>query len=239
MAVHSLTLDFMYWPLIVVSVIVCIAGTWLMAVSWGHGRPGRFLSVWVREAFRDGAAVFFRTLILDVFLLRRIWSRSRRRWAVHMSILWVFVFLGAFTLVSALAIVLALIDPTGAGGALFQYLKKLSLPYSLLAYPLVLGSSVALARRVYVREVRERTRAHDYLILISVLLIGLSGMFAEWFSGFDLLIGTSLINWDLALVILMVHIYATFLLFIMLIPLTRFRHILATPLLLLARRGGD
>lgn len=238
MAVHPLTPEFIYWPLIIISVIVFLAGTLLITIVWGHGRPGRFLAAWAHEAFRDGAWVFFRTLVLDVLLFRRIWNRNRWRWAVHMSIFWVFILLGAFTLLSAFAIALSLIDPAGAGGAFFRFFTSLSLPYSLLAYPLVIGSSVALVRRLLVAEVRGRTKAHDYFILVSILLIGLSGMFAEWFSGFDLFIGTSLLNWDLAILILMVHIYATFLLFIMLIPFTRFRHIIATPLLLLARRGG-
>lgn len=238
MAVHPLTPEFIYWPLVVVSVIVFLAGTLLITIAWGHGRPGRFLAAWAREAFRDGAWVFLRTLVLDVLLLRRVWDRSRWRWAVHMSIFWVFILLGAFTLLSAFAIALSLIDPAGAGGAFYRFFQDLSLPYSLLAYPLVIGSSAALARRLLVAEVRGRTKAHDYFILAAILLIGLSGMFAEWFSGFDLFIGTSLLNWDLAIVILLVHIYATFLLFVMLIPFTRFRHILATPLLLLARRGG-
>jgi len=239
MAVHPLTPEYIYWPLIVLTVIVGIAGTIYLISAWGHGRPGRFLSAWYRAAFHEGAGVFFRTLFLDVFLFRRVWKRSKRRWAVHMSIFWVFIILGAFTLVSAIAIVLSMLDPSGAGGAFFQYIKGLELPYSLLSYPLVLGSCIALARRIFVPEVRKRTRFWDYFILVCVLVIGLAGMFAEWFSGFDVFLGQSMINWDLALAILMVHIYATFLLFIMLIPWTRFRHIIATPLVLLARRGGD
>lgn len=238
MAIHPLTPEFMYWPLIVLSVIVYLAGTLLITIAWGHGRPGRFLAAWFREAFRDGAWVFFRTLVLDVLLLRRVWNRSRRRWAVHMSIFWVFIILGAFTLVSAFAIALLIIDPAGAGGAFFRSVNDLGLPYSLLAYPLFLGSSAALARRLFIPDVRKRTRLPDYFILAAILFIGLSGMLAEWFSGFDLFVGKSLLNWDLAILILMMHIYATFLLFVMLIPFTRFRHILTTPLLLLARRGG-
>jgi len=87
--------------------------------------------------------------------------------------------------------------------------------------------------------VRKRTWFADYFIVIVVLAIGIFGMTAEWFAGFDFFIGKSLFNMNLALDILALHLYVTFPLFVMVLPWTRFRHILVTPLVLLARRGED
>jgi heterodisulfide reductase subunit E len=239
MSVHAFTPEYVAGIPLLMAVAIGLAGTWFMVAAWGYGRPGRFLSAWAGEAFRNGTVSFLRTLVLDALLFRRIWRRSRFRWAVHMSIFWVFVILGAFMVISAVGLVLAFVDPMGPGGACFQALSDLKLPYSLLAYPLVAGSCLAIGRRLLLREVRGLTLIRDFFILGSVLLIGLTGMIAEWFSGFDVIMGSAMLDWDLAIAVLMVHIYATFLLFIMLIPWTRFRHIIATPLVILARRGGD
>lgn len=239
MAVHAFYPGLVPGFVPVAAVVICSVDTYLLFAAWGHGRPDRILSSVAREAFRDGASVFLRVLVLDVFLLRRVWKRSRRRWAVHMAIFWIFMGLALFLLLSVVALFLSFVDPNGIGGAFFRYIDSIRIPYSLLAYPLVLGAGLALARRIIVPEVRKRTRFADYFIVTVVLAIGISGMVAEWFAGFDFFIGKSFFNMNLALDILALHLYITFLLFVMVLPWTRFRHILATPLVLLARRGGD
>jgi heterodisulfide reductase subunit E len=238
MAVHAYYPGLVPWIVPVLAAVVCIAGTFLLLTRWGHGRPDRFFASWAREAFRKGIVAFLQFLVVDVLLFSRVFARSRRRWIVHMTIFWVFMVLLLTLLVSVVAILLQILNPDGAGGAFYGYLTSIQIPYSLLAYPLILATGIALARRLILRDVRKRTRFSDYGILVVLLLLGLFGMLAEWFSGFDLIVGKAFLNWDLALTILGVHMYITFLLFVMILPFTRFRHILATPLLLLARRGG-
>ncbi len=239
MSVHAFFPGLLVWILLIATSLICVVGLYRLVSGYGHGRPGRFLAVWAHEAFRDGPGVFLRALVLDVLLFRRVWRRSRRRWAVHMAMFWVFVVLGGFVLLSIVALVFAYLDPAGIGGAFAGYVKNLKLPYSLSGYVLVAASGAALARRLLVREVRERTRLSDLFLVGSVFVIGATGMVAEWFSGFDLVVGPGMKNWDLALQVLSLHIYAVFLLFVMMIPWSRFRHIVTSPLLLLARRGGD
>lgn len=239
MSVHALFPSLPVWILLAACSAVCVAGLCRLVSHWGHGQPGRFFFAWANEAFKDGTGVFLRVLVLDVLLFRRVWRRSRPRWAVHMAMFWVFVLLGVFLLLSIIALVLAYLDPAGPGGVFAGVVKQLSLPYSVTGYVLVVASGIALARRLAVREVRERTRFSDLFLVGSVFVIGVTGMVAEWFSGFDLFVGPAITNWDVALQILSLHIYAAFLLFVMMIPWSRFRHIIASPLLLLARRGGD
>lgn len=239
MSVHGFIPSLVAWVLLLVSSTVSVVGLYRLVSCWGHGRPGSFISAWAHEAFRDGPGVFLRVLVLDVLLFRRVWRRSRARWAVHMAMFWVFVFLGGFVLLSLLALALAYLDPTGIGGVFARQVKELTLPYSVTGYFLVGASGVALARRLFVREVRRRTRLSDLFLVGSVFAIAATGMIAEWFSGFDLVVGPAIKNWDLALQVLSLHMYAVFLLFVMMLPWSRFRHIVTSPFLLLARRGGD
>lgn len=239
MSVHAFFPGLLAWILLVATSIICLVGILRLVSRWGHARPVRFLAAWAHEAFRDGFGGFLRVLVLDVLLFRRIWRRSRRRWAVHMAMFWVFALLGGFVLLSILALVLVSLDPAGFGGAFAVFMEGLQLPYSVAGYVLAAASGAALARRLIIRDVRQRTRVPDFFLVGSVFVIAMTGVVAEWFSGFDPVMGPGMKNWDLALQVLSLHIYAVFLLFVMMIPWSRFRHILASPLLLLARRGGD
>ncbi len=239
MAVHAYTGGIIPDLLLIASVLIFIAGIWLLIARWGHGSPGRFFSSWVTESFRDGGMAFLRVLVFDVFFFRRIWTRSKRRWAVHMAMFWGFFILGAFTLVSIIGLVLGYFDPAGFGGAISRYLADFHLPYDVLGYFILAGSGIALGRRLFVKEVRKRTGLTDLFLVGSIFIIALTGMVAEWFSGYATGIGPLMTNWNLALEFMAWHIYVAFLLFVMVIPWTKFRHIITVPLTLLARRGGD
>lgn len=239
MAVHAYIGGVITDVLLIVSVLIFIAGLWLLIARWGHRSPGRFFSSWAGESSRDGIVAFFRVLVLDVLLFCRIWNRSKRRWALHMAMFWGFIILGAFTVLSLIGLFLGYIDPAGPGGAFSQYLAGLHLPYDLLGYLILAGSGIALGRRLLVKKVRERTSFSDLFLVGSVFVIALTGMVAEWYSGYATIIGPVITNWNLALEYMSWHIYVAFLLFVMVLPWTKFKHIITVPLTLLARRGGD
>lgn len=239
MAVHAYTSGLITDVLLIGSVIVLIAGLWLLIVRWGHRSPGRFFSSWATESFRDGGMAFLRVLVLDVLLFRRIWRRSKRRWALHMAMFWGFIILGAFTVVSLIGLILAYLDPAGPGHTFSMYLAGFHLPYDLLGYLILVGSGIALGRRLLVKKVRERTSFSDLFLVGSVFVIALTGMIAEWYSGYATMVGPVITNWNLALEFMSWHIYVAFLLFVMVLPWTKFRHIITVPLTVLARRGGD
>ena len=239
MAVHAYIGGFITDILLIVSVIIFFAGLWLLLVRWGHHHPGRLFSSWATESFRNGGVAFLQVLVLDALLFRRIWKRSKRRWAIHMAMFWGFIILGAFTLISLIGLFLGYIDPVGPGGAFSQYLAGLHLPYDLLGYLILVGSGIALGRRILIKKIRERTSFSDLFLVGSVFIIALTGMIAEWYSGYATVVGPVITNWDLALEYMSWHIYVAFLLFVMVLPWTKFRHILTVPLTVLARRGGD
>lgn len=239
MAVHAFSGGLISYSLLIVSTVICIGGLWLLVVRWGHNNPGRFFTSWYTESFRDGVMVFIRVLVLDVFLFRRIYKRSKRRWAIHLMMFWGFIILGVFTIISVIGIIIGYVDPNGSGGAFSRYVAGFHLPYDLLGYLILIGSGIALGRRLLVKKVRERTSFSDLFMVGSVFIIALTGLIAEWFSGFATIIGPIIKNWNLALEFMSWHIYVAFLLFVIVLPWTKFRHILAVPLTLLARRGGD
>jgi heterodisulfide reductase subunit E len=239
MAVHAFPGGLIPNLLLFLSAVICITGLGLLVTRWGHRSPGWFFSRWAAESFRDGGMAFLRVLVLDVLLFRRIWHRSKRRWAIHMAMFWGFIILGAFTVISIIGLVLGYLNPAGPGAAFSRYLAGLHLPYDLLGYLILVGSGIALARRLLVKKVRERTSFSDIFLVGSVFIIALTGMVAEWYSGYATVIGPVITNWNLALEYMSWHIYVAFLLFVMVLPWTKFRHIFTAPLTLLARRGGD
>lgn len=239
MAVHPFVPGLLPNLLLVVTGIIFFAGLFVLFARWGHRSPGRFVSSWLTESFRDGGMAFLRVLVWEVLLFRRIWRRSRRRWALHMAMFWGFVILGAFTIISIIGLTFGYLDPTGPGGAFSQYLAGIRLPYDLLGYLILAAATVALVRRIFVKSVRERSRFTDWFLVGSVFVIALTGMIAEWLSGFATGIGPLFENYNLSLEFMAWHIYAAFLLFVMVIPWTKFRHIITVPLTLLARRGGE
>ncbi|RXE56474.1 hypothetical protein ABH15_10415 [Methanoculleus taiwanensis] len=239
MTLHALAAGNDVILLLTVTALICIAGIWMLFSRWGHGRATRFIALWVDEALRCGGGRFLRVLVLDVLLFRRVWRRSRGRWAVHMAMFWGFCIFGGLAVLGMLIGLLAFIDPAGAGGAVARFHDSLHVPYDLLGYVLLAGSGIALGRRIVSRKVRERTNAADLFLVGSVFCITLTGMIAEWFSGFGSFIGPAVRNWEFALQFQTLHIYAMFILFVMVLPWSKFCHILATPLTLLARRGGE
>lgn len=239
MSVHAFFENPVTIAFMIGAVCIFLSGIIIKMIRWGHGSIFSFFSAWRREAFRDGWKIFLKTLIFDVFLFQRIWKRSKKRWFIHCIIFWGFVIFGALLILSLLASLLAYADPDGYGRILSGFLQNLHVPYDLLGYFLLAGTLVALGRRLFIRSVRERSRIEDYLLICIILIILLSGMIAEWLSGYATFVGKAFLNFDLAIAWMDVHIYVALLLFVMIIPWSKFRHIFTVPLTLLARRGGE
>ncbi len=239
MSVHAFFENPVTISLMIGTACIFLSGIVLRMIRWGHGSLFSFLSEWRKEAFRDGWGIFLKTLIIDVFLFQRIWKRSKKRWVIHCIISWVFVIFGGFLILSLLVSLLAYADPDGSGRVIAEYFGNLQMPYDLLGYFLLAGTLVALGRRLLIRSVRERSKIEDYLLICIILIILLSGMIAEWLSGYATFIGKAFLNFDLAIAWMEVHIYVALLFFVLILPWSKFRHIFTVPLTLLARRGGE
>jgi hypothetical protein len=58
MAVHAYFSGLITDILLIATILICIAGFWLLFTRWGQGRPGRFFSSWISESFLDGSRAF-------------------------------------------------------------------------------------------------------------------------------------------------------------------------------------
>lgn len=239
MSVHAFFEDPVTIVLMIGTVCIVLLGFSIRLAMWGHGSLLSFLADWKHETFRDGWSVVCKTLIFDLLLFRRIWKRSRKRWLIHFILFWGFLFFAGFLILSLLVSLLVFAYPNGYGVIIANYLKDLHMPYDLLGYLLLAGTLTALGRRLLIRSVRKRSTIEDYILIAIVLIILLSGMVAEWFSGYATVVGKTFQNWDLALAWMDIHIYVALVFFIMILPWSKFKHIITVPLTLLARRGGE
>jgi heterodisulfide reductase subunit E len=115
----------------------------------------------------------------------------------------------------------------------------LSLPFDLFGYLLLFGATIALLRRILIKFVRDNTTAFDAFLIGAVWLITITGFYAEWMRGNSFLVGNMFANPIYAPHFAMIHTILALFLFALVFPWTKYIHIIATPMTLLANRGGE
>ncbi len=246
------TLGLTFW--LVIALTVVVLGIWIYGLyfnfkKWGMGSTGYqdelrnsfwlFIATWIHEAFKDGIWVFVKTLILDVLLLRRTLRRSPVRWVMHMAIFYGFLTLAAL---SGLGLFMDIIEHFNVLGFAYQaeMVKGfMELPFDIFGYLLLFGATVAVLRRIFLREVRSRTSAYDVVLLGGVFLITISGFYAEWLRGNAFLVGNAFANPIYAPHFSLLHTILALALFVVILPWSKYMHIIAGPLTILANRGGE
>jgi len=250
MAFYTLGLTFnLVIFLTVIVLAVWIYGIYFNFKKWGLGSTGYhdqlrnsfwlFLATWIHEAFKDGLWVFLRTAVLDVLLLRRTLARSPVRWVMHMSIFYGFLMLAAM---SGLALFLDIIEHFDLAGLAPQAemaKELLSMPFDLFGYLLLIGATIAVSRRLFLKFVRDNTTAYDAFLIGAVFLITITGFYAEWMRGNSFLIGNAFENPIYAPHFAMIHTVLALGLFCLALPWSKYIHVIATPMCLLGNRGGE
>jgi heterodisulfide reductase subunit E len=250
MAFYTLGLTFN----IVIVLTVIVLGIWIYGVyfnikKWGLGSTGYhdqlrnsfwlFLATWIHEAFKDGLWVFIRTVVLDVLLLRRTLARSPVRWVMHMCMFYGFLTLAAL---SGLGLMLDIVNNFNIAGLADQaemVKEALSLPFDLFGYLLLFGATIAIARRILIKFVRDNTSSYDAFLIGAVFLITITGFYAEWMRGNSFLMGNAFAYPIYAPHFALVHTILALGLFAFVLPWSKYIHVIATPLTLLANRGGE
>jgi len=246
------TLGLTFW--LVIALTVVVLGIWIYGLyfnfkKWGMGSTGYqdelrnsfwlFIATWIHEAFKDGVWVFVKTLVLDVLLLRRTLRRSPVRWVMHMAIFYGFLTLAAL---SGLGLFMDIIEHFNVLGLAHQaeMVKGLmELPFDIFGYLLLFGATIAVLRRIFLREVRSRTSAYDVVLLGGVFLITITGFYAEWLRGNSFLVGDAFANPVYAPHFSLLHTLLALALFVAILPWSKYMHIIAGPLTILANRGGE
>ncbi len=250
MAFYTLGLTFNLVILLTVIVLaVWIYGIYFNFKKWGLGSTGYhdqlrnsfwlFLATWIHEAFKDGIWVFLRTVVLDILILRRTLARSPVRWVMHMSMFYGFLMLAAL---SGLGLMIDIVEHFNLLGLEEQAMlakEYLALPFDIFGYLLLFGATIAISRRILLKFVRDNTSAYDALLIGAVFLITITGFYAEWMRGNSFLVGSAFENPIYAPHFALIHTLLALGLFAFILPWSKYIHVIATPMTLLANRGGE
>jgi heterodisulfide reductase subunit E len=250
MAFYTLGLTFeMVIALTVIVLAVWIYGIYFNIKKWGLGSTGYhdqlrdsfwlFIATWIHEAFKDGVWVFLRTLILDVLLLRRTLARSPVRWVMHMSIFYGFLTLAALSGLGLMIDIVEHFNILGLAEPAELAKEALGLPFDLFGYLLLIGGTIAVSRRILLKFVRDNTTAYDAFLIGGVFLITITGFYAEWMRGDSFLVGNAFAYPIYAPHFALVHTILALGLFCFALPWSKYIHAIATPLTLIANRGGE
>ena len=250
MAFYTLGLTFNLVILLTVIVLaVWIYGIYFNFKKWGLGSTGYhdqlrnsfwlFLATWIHEAFKDGIWVFLRTAVLDVLFLRRTLARSPVRWVMHMSMFYGFLMLAAL---SGLGLMIDIVEHFNLLGLEEQAVmakEYLALPFDIFGYLLLFGATIAISRRILIKFVRDNTSAYDAFLIGAVFLITVTGFYAEWLRGNSFLVGDMFAYPIYAPHFALIHTLLALGLFALVLPWSKYIHVIATPMTLLANRGGE
>jgi heterodisulfide reductase subunit E len=117
--------------------------------------------------------------------------------------------------------------------------ELLALPFDIFGYLLLIGATIAVSRRILLKSVRDNTSAYDALLIGAVFLITVTGFYAEWMRGNSFLVGNAFEYPIYAPHFAMIHTVMAIGLFALILPWSKYIHVIATPMTLLGNRGGE
>ncbi len=224
-------------------------GMYINMKKWGFGATGyggrqskgsfvvflkTFISYLRKEGIHHGQPILT-TLVLDILLQRRILKRSPIRWFMHVTIFvgWMTLFVLSFTMFFFEILHLVgfeILDPA--------YLREmLAYPNTVFSYILLVGVVIAVFRRLFITDVRESTIAYDSILLLGLVIVVITGFVSEGirtggFWGFG-------IQSPIAPPAAFFHVIVSLFFCIAYIPYSKYIHVIATPLTILANKGGE
>jgi heterodisulfide reductase subunit E len=237
-----------------IAIVIFLYGMIITLQKWGSGATGYALEP--QEGKRGSAITFLKTwwkqvteeshhghgkpileiLILDILFQRRILKRSPLRWFMHFTI-----FAGWMTLFALSGLMFSVEMSHLIGIELpftpYMFREWLSIPNYIFGYILLIGVLIAIVRRLFVSEVREASIMYDWVLIGVVFLVTISGFLADGIrTGFIWSFG---LDPSLAPPAALFHSVISLLFCIAFIPYSKYIHIIAIPLALLANKGGE
>jgi heterodisulfide reductase subunit E len=234
---------------------IFVVGMYINLKKWGMGSTGygdapsksimafpKMLMYQMSEHAHVHNQSVLETFVLDILFQRRILRRSPLRWFMHFTIFvgWMTLFAMSFAMFAVEMIHMILGEaahslPEFMNPEVFREL--LAVPNDVFSYILLVGIVIAIYRRLFVAKVREATIAYDSILLIGLTIITISGFVADgirtgrlWGLGLDA---------DLAPPMALFHVVISLLFCIAYIPFSKYIHVIAIPLALLANKGGE
>ena len=239
------------------SIGIFMVGMYINLKKWGMGSTGygqepsksiltfpRTLVYQMSEHAHVHNQSVLETFVLDILFQRRILQRSPLRWFMHFTIFVGWMVLFIMSLLMFLVEMIHMIgEKVGYAHSLPQFMDPaifreiLAVPNDIFSYILLTGVIIAIFRRLFVTKTREATIAYDSVLLIGLTVITISGFIADGirtgrFWGFDM-------PFEWAPPMALFHVVISLLFCIAYIPFSKYIHMIAIPLALLANKGGE
>ncbi|MDI3539441.1 MAG: heterodisulfide reductase subunit [Methanolobus sp.] len=238
------------------SIGIFIIGMYINLKKWGMGSTGygqqpsgsilafpTMLAKQMSEHAHVHNQSVLETFVLDILFQRRILRRSPLRWFMHFTIFFGWMALFVLSLAMFAVEMVHLISERLGVHALPEFLypevfrELLAVPNDIFSYILLTGVIIAIYRRLFVAKVRESTIAYDSVLLIGLTVITITGFIADGirtgrFWGFDMPV-----EWAPPMALF--HVVISLLFCIAYIPFSKYIHMIAIPLALLANKGGE
>jgi len=239
-----MTLSFTFIGIFLVGLYVQLKKYGLGASEYGG--PGKNSIIWfiltiLRMIFSRRLSVLVKVLVLELGLQTRILRRSPLRWVMHLFIFWGWTMLLVFSLLVFLFEIISLgVEHLGMEPA--YYLTPiwwrdvvLAIPNDFFGYLLLIGITIAVVRRIVDAKTRAMTEMYDVVLLGGLIIITLTGFLAEWFRGNSYVVGDAFAAFaPLAQNMALFHALISLAFCVALIPFTKYIHIIAAPLVILA-----
>ncbi|WP_407357269.1 disulfide reductase [Methanolobus sp. WCC5] len=235
---------------------IFLIGMYMNLKKWGMGSTGygqppsksilafpKMLMYQMNEHAHVHNQSVLETFVLDIIFQRRILRRSPLRWFMHFTIFVGWMTLFVFSLLMFLVEMIHMAGDKIGFHSLPDFMNPeifrelLSVPNDIFSYILLTGIIIAIYRRLFVAKVREATIAYDSVLLAGLTFIVITGFVADGirtgrFWGFGL-------PFEWAPPAALFHVIVSLLFCIAYIPFSKYIHMIAIPLALLANKGGE
>lgn len=235
------------------SIVIFLYGMYINLRKWGLGAEGYGLKPSNGNLFTFIKTLAYQmsakghghgqnvlvTLVFDILLQRRILRRSPLRWFMHITIFVGWMALFAMSLLMFLVEVIHMagvhVYPEIFDPEVFRGI--LSLPNDVFSYILLTGVIIAIIRRLFMPKTREATIAYDSILLGGLAIITVTGFVADGIRN-GTFWGLGMHN-ELAPPAALFHVVISLLFCIAYIPYSKYIHMIAAPLAILANKGGE
>ncbi|MCS3922959.1 disulfide reductase [Methanosalsum natronophilum] len=232
-----------------IAILIFLYGMYLNLKKWSYGSEGyglepsngnvlAFIKTFIiqlgQASHAPHAQPLWKVIILDILLQRRIWRKHPIRWFMHMAI-----FVGWMTLflLSVAMFVVELMHLAGINVDPMAFRESAQWAFHWFSILLTVGVLIAIFRRIFIPKIREATIAYDTILLAGLTLIIVTGFVANgiridqvWGLGIDPFY---------APIVALFHSVISLLFCIAYIPFSKYIHVIATPLALIANKGGE
>ncbi|MCM1985852.1 disulfide reductase [Methanococcoides seepicolus] len=232
-----------------IAIAIFMIGMYINLKKWGLGAEGyglkpsngsiftfpKTLAYQMSAKGHGHGQNIFSTLIFDALLQRRALRRSPGRWVMHLAIFggWIALCIMSVAMFAVEIIHMVgihILDPA-------DFREMLSVPNDVFSYILLIGIIIAIFRRLFVAKARESTIAFDSVLLVGLTIIVVTGFVADGIRN-GTLWGLGMHS-DLAPPASLFHVVISLLFCIAYIPFSKYMHMIAGPLTLMANKGGE